>query len=168
MFGCPERKRKGKENFESYALLQLARDGGMDGNANLKQWRTLIYSITFMFFFSFLCNQNGISVISETEDNAVGNVQFGAFPVFVVDGTPSPLKSQARIARFFRGSGIDLSGLPVVEEGVSVERNAEFSRRVQECVVSFLPLPFFVVFCHIVLDDFGVLVFKSVCPFFSL
>ncbi|CBI38844.3 flap endonuclease GEN-like 1 [Vitis vinifera] len=60
--------------------------------------------------------------------------KFGAFPVFVVDGTPSPLKSQARIARFFRGSGIDLSGLPVVEEGVSVERNAEFSRRVQECV----------------------------------
>ena len=27
--------------------------------------------------------------------------QFGVSPVFVVDETPSPMKSQARIARFF-------------------------------------------------------------------
>uniref|UniRef100_A0A5B7AYS1 Flap endonuclease GEN-like 1 n=1 Tax=Davidia involucrata TaxID=16924 RepID=A0A5B7AYS1_DAVIN len=60
--------------------------------------------------------------------------KFGAFPVFIVDGTPSPLKSQARIARFFRASGIDLSGLPVAEEGVSVERNRAFLKCVQECV----------------------------------
>lgn len=39
--------------------------------------------------------------------------KFGAFPVFVVDGTPSPLKSQARIARFFLSSGIESTSLPV-------------------------------------------------------
>lgn len=65
-------------------------------------------------------------------------LQFGAFPVFVVDGTPSPLKSRARIARFFRSCGIDVSALPVPEEGVSVERNRTFLKSVEECVVSFL------------------------------
>ncbi|KAL6499319.1 hypothetical protein OROHE_025982 [Orobanche hederae] len=60
--------------------------------------------------------------------------KFGAYPVFVLDGTPSPLKSQARILRFFRSSGIDLSGLPEVEEGVSVERNRAFRKCVEECV----------------------------------
>ncbi|KAJ7962295.1 Flap endonuclease GEN-like 1 [Quillaja saponaria] len=60
--------------------------------------------------------------------------KFGAFPVFIVDGTPSPLKSKARIARFFRSSGIDLPSLPVAIEGVSVERNHKFSKCVQECV----------------------------------
>ncbi|GAV92000.1 XPG_N domain-containing protein/XPG_I domain-containing protein [Cephalotus follicularis] len=60
--------------------------------------------------------------------------KFGAFPVFVVDGIPSPLKSQARIARFFRYSGIDVSSWPVAEEGVYVERNGAFSKCVRECV----------------------------------
>ncbi|KAF7154392.1 hypothetical protein RHSIM_Rhsim01G0155400 [Rhododendron simsii] len=60
--------------------------------------------------------------------------KFGAYPVFVVDGTPSPLKSQARIARFFQASGLDLSSLPVPEEGVSVERNPAFLKCVRECV----------------------------------
>ncbi|CAK7347995.1 unnamed protein product [Dovyalis caffra] len=60
--------------------------------------------------------------------------KFGVFPVFVVDGTPSPLKSQARIARFFRFSGVDVSGLSVAEEGVSVERNKTFLKCVRECV----------------------------------
>jgi flap endonuclease GEN len=56
--------------------------------------------------------------------------------VFVVDGTPSPLKSQARIARFFRSSGIELTSLPPVPgAGVSAERNSSFSRCVQDCVV---------------------------------
>ncbi|XP_019161085.1 PREDICTED: flap endonuclease GEN-like 1 isoform X2 [Ipomoea nil] len=59
---------------------------------------------------------------------------FGAFPVFVTDGTPSPLKSQARIMRFFRSSGIDMSSLPAVEKGISVERNKAFRKHVQECV----------------------------------
>ncbi|KAL4567112.1 hypothetical protein LXL04_022686 [Taraxacum kok-saghyz] len=59
--------------------------------------------------------------------------KFGAFPVFVVDGTPSPLKSHARIMRFFQASGIDLSSLPV-SDGTSVERNKKFSKCVQECV----------------------------------
>lgn len=62
-------------------------------------------------------------------------LQFGAFPVFVIDGTPSPLKSRARIARFYRSSGIDLSSLPEIEDGVSVERNQAFLKCVQECVV---------------------------------
>lgn len=60
--------------------------------------------------------------------------KFGALPVFVVDGTPSPLKSQARMLRFFRASGIDLSSLPVAEENVAVERNPAFQKSVQECV----------------------------------
>ncbi|KAL2505539.1 Flap endonuclease GEN-like 1 [Abeliophyllum distichum] len=60
--------------------------------------------------------------------------KFGAYPVFVVDGMPSPLKSQARAARFFRASGIDLSSLPVAEEGVSVKRNRAFVKNVEECV----------------------------------
>ncbi|XP_050235621.1 flap endonuclease GEN-like 1 [Mercurialis annua] len=60
--------------------------------------------------------------------------KFGAFPVFVVDGTPSPLKSRARILRFFRSSGIEISDLPVPEDGVSVERNGAFLKCVKECV----------------------------------
>nr|GEV62864.1 flap endonuclease GEN-like 1 [Tanacetum cinerariifolium] len=59
--------------------------------------------------------------------------KFGAYPVFVTDGTPSPLKSQARIMRFFQASGIDLSSLPV-SNGTSVERNKKFTKCVQECV----------------------------------
>ncbi|XP_057435560.1 flap endonuclease GEN-like 1 [Lotus japonicus] len=68
--------------------------------------------------------------------------KFGALPVFVVDGTPSPLKSQARITRFFRSSGIELASLPV-PEGVSAERNRSFSKYVQECVelVELLGMP---------------------------
>ncbi|XP_016480502.2 flap endonuclease GEN-like 1 isoform X1 [Nicotiana tabacum] len=60
--------------------------------------------------------------------------KFGAFPVFVADGTASPLKSQARIARFFRASGIKLSSLPAAEEGISIERNKAFQKCEQECV----------------------------------
>ncbi|KAH6789509.1 5'-3' exonuclease family protein [Perilla frutescens var. frutescens] len=60
--------------------------------------------------------------------------KFGAYPVFVLDGTPSPLKSQARIMRFFRSSGIDLSSLPEAEKGVSVERNRAFKKCIEECV----------------------------------
>ncbi|RDX83213.1 Flap endonuclease GEN-like 1, partial [Mucuna pruriens] len=69
--------------------------------------------------------------------------KFGALPVFIVDGTPSPLKSQARIARYFRSSGIELTSLPVPEEGVSAERSSLFSSRVQECVelVELLGMP---------------------------
>lgn len=78
-----------------------------------------------------------IEVFELTEYNDVEYfLQFGAFPVFVVDGNPSPLKSQARTARFFRLSGIDLSSLPAADHGVSVDRNHKFSKCVQECVVS--------------------------------
>ncbi|KAJ0052624.1 hypothetical protein Pint_00336 [Pistacia integerrima] len=59
--------------------------------------------------------------------------KFRAYPIFVVDGTPSPLKAQARIMRFFRSS-IDSSSLPVPEEGISVERNRAFQKFVKECV----------------------------------
>lgn len=62
-------------------------------------------------------------------------LQFGAFPVFVVDGTPSPLKSKTRIARFFRLSGIDTSDLQKVEDRISVDRNRKFAKCVKECVV---------------------------------
>ncbi|KAK7394828.1 hypothetical protein VNO78_15368 [Psophocarpus tetragonolobus] len=69
--------------------------------------------------------------------------KFGAFPVFIVDGTPSPMKSQARIARYFQSSGIELTSLPVPKEGVSAQRNQLFSSRVQECVelVELLGMP---------------------------
>ncbi|KAG4922388.1 flap endonuclease GEN-like 1 [Glycine soja] len=69
--------------------------------------------------------------------------KFGALPVFIVDGTPSPLKSRARIARYFRSSGIELASLPVPEEGVSAERNHMFSSHVQKCVelVELLGMP---------------------------
>lgn len=60
--------------------------------------------------------------------------KFGAFPVFVVDGTPSPLKSKTRIARFFRLSGIDTSDLQKVEDRISVDRNRKFAKCVKECV----------------------------------
>lgn len=74
----------------------------------------------------------------------------GAFPVFVVDGQPSPLKYQARAARFFRGSGIDRSALQSedAEGEASVPapvkgRNAAFTRYVEECVelLGYLGMP---------------------------
>jgi hypothetical protein len=72
----------------------------------------------------------------------------GAFPVFVMDGEPSPLKSQARAVRFFRGFGLDLSALPSTEADARSSaaaapvkgRNAAFTRSVEECVVSCVPL----------------------------
>ncbi|XP_068635376.1 flap endonuclease GEN-like 1 [Aristolochia californica] len=59
--------------------------------------------------------------------------KFGAYPVFVVDGVPSPLKAQARAARFYRATGFDTSSLSKAE-GVSVERNPVFTKHIQECV----------------------------------
>ncbi|KQJ91102.1 flap endonuclease GEN-like 1 [Brachypodium distachyon] len=76
--------------------------------------------------------------------------KMGAFPVFVVDGQPSPLKYQARAARFFRGSGIDRSALQSedAEGEASVPapvkgRNAAFTRYVEECVelLGYLGMP---------------------------
>uniref|UniRef100_A0A453LD86 Flap endonuclease GEN-like 1 n=1 Tax=Aegilops tauschii subsp. strangulata TaxID=200361 RepID=A0A453LD86_AEGTS len=67
--------------------------------------------------------------------------KMGAFPVFVVDGEPSPLKSQARAARFFRGSGVDppASSSAEAEGDASAPapvkaRNAMFTRCVKDCV----------------------------------
>ncbi|KAF8701157.1 hypothetical protein HU200_033819 [Digitaria exilis] len=77
--------------------------------------------------------------------------KMGAFPVFVVDGEPSPLKSQARAARFFRGSGMDLAALPSTEAEAESSasaapvkaRNAAFTRSVEECVelLEYLGMP---------------------------
>lgn len=76
--------------------------------------------------------------------------QFGAFPVFVVDGTPSPLKSKARIMRFFRLSGIDASDLPKVDDRISVDRNRKFEKCVKECVVgcASLTLTIFIIYAR--------------------
>ncbi|KAJ4955679.1 hypothetical protein NE237_012462 [Protea cynaroides] len=60
--------------------------------------------------------------------------KLGAFPVFIVDGIPSPLKSRARIERFYRSSGIDVTGTLNSEEGVSLKRNQAFTKCVRECV----------------------------------
>ncbi|XP_006661453.1 flap endonuclease GEN-like 1 [Oryza brachyantha] len=74
--------------------------------------------------------------------------KMGAYPVFVVDGEPSPLKSQARAARFFRGSGMDLATLPSTEGEANADspvqpRNAKFTRYVKECVelLEYLGMP---------------------------
>ncbi|CAN6218438.1 unnamed protein product [Urochloa humidicola] len=77
--------------------------------------------------------------------------KMGAFPVFVVDGEPSPLKSQARAARFSRGSGMDLATLPSTEADAESSaavapvkgRNAAFTRSVEECVelLEYLGMP---------------------------
>ncbi|KAM0823770.1 hypothetical protein ACQ4PT_070646 [Festuca glaucescens] len=76
--------------------------------------------------------------------------KMGAFPVFVVDGQPSPLKSQARAARFFRGSGIDVAAStsthPEGEASVPApakRRNALFTRYVKDCVelLGYLGMP---------------------------
>ncbi|URD98941.1 XPGN [Musa troglodytarum] len=66
--------------------------------------------------------------------------KMGAYPVFVVDGAPSPLKAQARIERFFRMSGLDPTALPKPvedEEGEATpvkQRNQAFTRCVGECM----------------------------------
>ncbi|XP_020114904.1 flap endonuclease GEN-like 1 isoform X2 [Ananas comosus] len=70
--------------------------------------------------------------------------KMGAFPVFVVDGDPSPLKSRARIERFFRGSGLDPTAMPkaiaaaAAAEGEDAnavkQRNRVFTKYVQDCV----------------------------------
>lgn len=59
--------------------------------------------------------------------------KLGAFPVFVLDGVPSPLKSRARMERYYRFSGVDLSEK---EDGAGglVERNGAFQKCVRECV----------------------------------
>ncbi|KAL6005563.1 hypothetical protein ACLOJK_006130 [Asimina triloba] len=76
--------------------------------------------------------------------------KLGAYPVFVVDGVPSRLKSRARIARFLRATGIDLSGLPLAEEGASVRRNPAFTRCIQECVelLQLLGMPILTARCE--------------------
>lgn len=71
----------------------------------------------------------------------------GAYPVFVVDGEPSPLKSQARIERFFRMSGLDSSELPKPVEGEGEgtpvrQKNRLFTKYVRECTVSMKRLAF--------------------------
>jgi flap endonuclease GEN len=66
----------------------------------------------------------------------------GAFPVFVVDGDPSPLKQQVRIESFFHGSGLDLSELSKVlvpadgkQKETPVKRNSVYTRYINECMV---------------------------------
>ncbi|WOL19168.1 flap endonuclease GEN-like 1 [Canna indica] len=65
--------------------------------------------------------------------------KLGAYPVFVVDGDPSPLKAKARIERFFHMSGLGPSELPkpAENEGEATpvkQRNQFFTRCVRECV----------------------------------
>ncbi|XP_061355573.1 flap endonuclease GEN-like 1 [Gastrolobium bilobum] len=63
--------------------------------------------------------------------------KFRAYPVFIADGTPSPLKSEVRILRYCKFCGIDLTSFPGLKEGVSIERNKTFLSWVQECVKFF-------------------------------
>ncbi|KAJ0964124.1 hypothetical protein J5N97_029246 [Dioscorea zingiberensis] len=61
--------------------------------------------------------------------------KMGAYPVFVVDGEPSPLKSQAMIERFYRCSGLEHAELPKNEPGTPVKRrNQHFAKCVSDCV----------------------------------
>ncbi|XP_078173175.1 5'-3' exonuclease family protein [Carex rostrata] len=66
--------------------------------------------------------------------------KMGVFPIFVIDGNPSPLKHQARIERFFRGSGLDSSELVkalVPTDGKQkespVKRNPVYTQYIKEC-----------------------------------
>ncbi|XP_020571887.1 flap endonuclease GEN-like 1 [Phalaenopsis equestris] len=67
--------------------------------------------------------------------------KLGAFPVFVLDGEPSPLKDRARMERFLRGSGLEHSALAKPPEAAAGQaapaarqRNRVFTAWVQECV----------------------------------
>ncbi|KAL5727726.1 hypothetical protein ACHQM5_000886 [Ranunculus cassubicifolius] len=60
--------------------------------------------------------------------------KLGAFPIFVVDGIPSPLKARARMERFCRFSGIGLEDIVKKDDGGCVERNGAFQKCVRECV----------------------------------
>ncbi|KAK3150443.1 hypothetical protein QOZ80_3AG0233240 [Eleusine coracana subsp. coracana] len=86
------------------------------------------------------------SVLQDGFSHSVAS-QMGAYPVFVVDGEPSPLKSRARATRF----GTDPSASPSTEaEAESSEaaapvkgRSAAFTRHVEECVemLQYLGMP---------------------------
>lgn len=66
--------------------------------------------------------------------------------MFVVDGEPSPLKTQSRMERFFRCSGIELAELPKNEPGSPVkQRNQHFAKCISDCVVRF-NMPFLFLF----------------------
>ncbi|KAL9676380.1 hypothetical protein QQ045_004594 [Rhodiola kirilowii] len=69
--------------------------------------------------------------------------KYGAYPVFVVDGTPSPLKSHARMMRFSQTQGTNILSSSVAKEGVSAQRNHVFEKCVRECVelVELLGMP---------------------------
>lgn len=56
--------------------------------------------------------------------------KMGAYPVFIVDGEPSPLKGKARIERFLKGSGVNVDDLDMGSQ----RRNAVFARYILECV----------------------------------
>ncbi|CAA6673626.1 unnamed protein product [Spirodela intermedia] len=80
------------------------------------------------------------SAPSTSSPSGLTAAQMGAFPVFVVDGEPPPLKAQARIERFCRAAGLDPSecaiALPQMEGGETpeIQRNRFFTKCVQECV----------------------------------
>jgi hypothetical protein len=96
----------------------------------------------------------------------------GAFPVFVVDGEPSPLKSQARAARFFRGSGMDLAALSSTESSAATApvkgRNAAFTRSVEECVVSSCTLVVLCSFVQSIFNPLGEFLARLTAPEFEL
>lgn len=74
-------------------------------------------------------------------------MQMGAYPVFVLDGDPSPLKSRARIDRFCRANGISLP--TNLDQSVApVKRNATFTKWVAECVVRQLLKAFLSLFFY--------------------
>ncbi|KAJ7198934.1 hypothetical protein O6H91_Y499300 [Diphasiastrum complanatum] len=61
----------------------------------------------------------------------------GALPVFVVDGTPPPLKLRARLDRFSRFSGfcISLPSEDMSSSKTTHSRNDMFTNNIEECVV---------------------------------
>lgn len=89
--------------------------------------KVFFFFISFFFFFLFPTTTK----ITENPNSEIS--QLGAYPVFVLDGIPSRLKSRARIERFIRATGVDL---PDRGDAVSVERNGFFRKCIQECVVS--------------------------------
>ena len=66
-------------------------------------------------------------------------MQIGAYPVFVADGDPPPLKLQVRLDRFRRISGIQLDSSAGGADS-SRARNNHFLENIEECVVRMLLL----------------------------
>ncbi|MCO5559023.1 hypothetical protein L7F22_012615 [Adiantum nelumboides] len=72
--------------------------------------------------------------------------KIGAFPVFVADGEPPPLKLEVRLKRFSRMSGVPMNNfVGDLSSNVTQNRNSLFTESIDDCVklLELLGLPVF-------------------------